>query len=328
MGLTSKPKAKGLFCIDSALSIQKEKPTDRIIALAGNPNVGKSTVFNELTGLNQHTGNWPGKTVSTAKGNHQFNGLTYVIVDLPGTYSLIAHSAEEEVARDFICFGNADGVVVVCDATCIERNLNLVLQTIEITQNVIVCVNLMDEAKRKKISVDINQLEINLGVPVVSTSARSGKGLKELMHNVSSIHIPKENLTPITVRYIRPIENAIAIVEPVIADKLNNKLNSRWVALKLIDSDTTLKNSLSTFLGFDITVDNDVRVAVEKAHALLESNNIEQENIKDKVVSCLVLTAQGVCEEVVTCEHCKINTRDRKLDKILTSKWTGIPIMI
>ncbi len=328
MSVSSKFKSKGLFSMDSSLSILKENPSDRIIALAGNPNVGKSTVFNELTGMNQHTGNWPGKTVSTAQGNHHFDGLNYIIVDLPGTYSLIAHSAEEEVARDFICFGNADGVVVVCDATCIERNLNLVLQTIEITQNVIVCVNLMDEAKRKKITVNINQLEKNLGVPVVSTSARSGKGLKELMQNVSSIHIPKEKLTPITVKYIKPIEDAIEIVEPAILDKLNGKLSSRWVALKLIDSDDTLKKSLSDFLGFDISLDDDVMVAVEKAHVLLKENNIDLENIKDKIVSCLILTAQGVCEEVVTCEHCKINTHDRKLDKILTSKWTGIPIMI
>ncbi|MEG0693672.1 MAG: ferrous iron transport protein B, partial [Oscillospiraceae bacterium] len=326
MGLTS--KSTGKFSIDNGLTITRENPSDKVIALAGNPNVGKSTVFNELTGLNQHTGNWPGKTVTNAQGKHHYTGLDYTIIDLPGTYSLMAHSTEEEVARDFICFGNADCVVVVCDATCIERNLNLVLQTIEITKNVVVCVNLMDEAKRKKVFVNITQLEENLGVPVVSTSARSGKGLKELMQQVSQICICQRNLAPIEVRYIKPIEEAISIVEPVISKKIGDKLNPRWVSLKLIDSDDTLKKSLFTYLNFDISQDIEVVEAVKKAHTLLKDNNIEQEHIKDKVVSCLVLTAQGVSEGVVACEHCKINTRDRKLDKILTSKWTGIPIML
>lgn len=148
-----------------------------LVALAGNPNVGKSTVFNELTGMNQHTGNWPGKTVANAQGRHTYRGRGYILVDIPGTYSLMAHSAEEEVARDFICFGGADGVVVVCDATCLERNLNLVLQTIEITPNVVVCINLMDEAAKKKIQIDLPALEEKLGVPVVGASAAAARAL-------------------------------------------------------------------------------------------------------------------------------------------------------
>ena len=143
MGLTAESTGRG--AIDSNLLIDRGS---KVIALAGNPNVGKSTVFNELTGLNQHTGNWPGKTVTNAQGKYIHNGTEYVLVDLPGTYSLMAHSTEEEVARDFICFGNPDAVIVVCDATCLERNLNLVLQTIEITDKVVVCVNLLDEAKK------------------------------------------------------------------------------------------------------------------------------------------------------------------------------------
>ena len=142
MGLTS--GSTGVRAIDRGLVIKKQSANDFVVALAGNPNVGKSTVFNGLTGLNQHTGNWPGKTVTNAQGLCTYGDNNYVLVDIPGTYSLMAHSAEEEVARDFICFGSPDAVVVVCDATCLERNLNLVLQTIDITDRVVVCVNLMD----------------------------------------------------------------------------------------------------------------------------------------------------------------------------------------
>ena len=149
MGLTN--SSLGTNAVDNGLIIKKQSPDDKVVALAGNPNVGKSTVFNALTGLNQHTGNWPGKTVTNAQGFCSTEKCSYVMVDIPGTYSLMAHSAEEEVARNFICFGQPDAVVVVCDATCLERNLNLVLQTLEISSNVIVCVNLMDEAKRKNI---------------------------------------------------------------------------------------------------------------------------------------------------------------------------------
>ena len=127
-----------------------ETPQDRVIALAGNPNVGKSTVFNGLTRMNQHTGNWPGKTVANAQGRCEHGGRGFVMVDIPGSYSLMAHSAEEEVARDFICFGDPDAVVVVCDATCLERNLNLVLQTIEITPHTVVCVNLMMKPEKRR----------------------------------------------------------------------------------------------------------------------------------------------------------------------------------
>ena len=153
MGLTR--TSTGKHSIDTNTPALKSDPGDIVIALAGNPNVGKSTVFNALTGMNQHTGNWTGKTVATACGSFRKNGKNHILVDLPGTYSLFTHSVEEEVARDFILSENADACIVVCDATCLERNLNLVLQIIEITPRTVVCINLMDEAKRKKISVDI-----------------------------------------------------------------------------------------------------------------------------------------------------------------------------
>ena len=155
MGLSK--DSTGIKAASTELVIKKVNETDHVIALAGNPNVGKSTVFNELTGLHQHTGNWPGKTVTNAQGYCTYRNRGYVLVDLPGCYSLMAHSAEEEVARDFICFGGADAAVVVCDATCLERNLNLVLQTMEITRNTVVCVNLLDEAKKKRIKVDLEK---------------------------------------------------------------------------------------------------------------------------------------------------------------------------
>lgn len=149
MGLTFDSTGGSAACSARELSIQKEEPGDLIIALAGNPNVGKSTIFNALTGMHQHTGNWPGKTVSNACGRCEYHDQGYLFVDLPGTYSIMAHSPEEVVARDFICFGKSDAAVVVCDATCLERNLNLVLQVLEITPKTILCLNLMDEAKEE-----------------------------------------------------------------------------------------------------------------------------------------------------------------------------------
>ena len=152
----------------------------KIIAVAGNPNVGKSTVFNSLTNLHQHTGNWPGKTVTNAEGFFSTESYSYKVVDIPGTYSLLAHSADEEAARDFICFGGADAVLIVCDATCLERNMNLALQTMEITDKVILCINLLDEAEKKGIHISLDILSESLGVPVVGMIAREGKGLDSL----------------------------------------------------------------------------------------------------------------------------------------------------
>lgn len=325
MGLTA--DSTGIKAVDSGLIIQKE-PGDKVIALAGNPNVGKSTVFNELTGLKQHTGNWPGKTVTNAQGRYVHNGSGFVLVDIPGTYSLMAHSAEEEVARDFICFGEPDAVAVVCDATCLERNMNLVLQTIEITPNVVVCVNLMDEAKKKNIRIDFKQLEQNLGVPVVGTSARSRKGLDVLMNRVSQLTAYHHITNPIHIRYNTPIEAAIAVVEPVIKQQLNGRLNSRWVALKLIDYDETLSNTLAEYLGFHLLDDPLVVQSIQQARELLAEQGLVEDKLRDSIVSCIVLTAESVCGDAVFFENSNYNARDRRLDRIFTSKWTGIPVML
>ena len=249
MGLTS--SSTGIYAIDSVIEIKKHEDTDKVIALAGNPNVGKSTVFNSLTGMNQHTGNWPGKTVTTAQGYCQSKNNSYIFVDIPGTYSLMANSAEEEVAINFICFSNPDATVVVCDATCIERNLNLVLQTMEISKNVIVCVNLMDEAKRKNIKIDLAELSKRLGVPVVGTSAHKKKNLDVLLKTIDcSIEKPSSS-SPLKVKYIKPIEDAISIIEPVLKEKVNDKIDSRWLSLRLLDYDETIISDVSAYLKWN-----------------------------------------------------------------------------
>ena len=193
MGLTS--TSTGAGAADTALVLRRERPDDRIVALAGNPNVGKSTVFNALTGLRQHTGNWPGKTVTSAQGRCERGGRGYVLVDLPGTYSLMAHSAEEEVARDFLCFGGADGAVVVCDATCLERNLNLVLQTLELQPRTVVCVNLLDEAERKGLGTPATRAAIIEKLVSGGFVERKGKNLIPTKAGVNLVTVLPELLT-------------------------------------------------------------------------------------------------------------------------------------
>jgi len=184
MGLTH--SSTKINSLKDMFNIEK-KESETMIALAGNPNTGKSTVFNYLTGLKQHTGNWPGKTVATARGSFKYNDNDFILVDLPGTYSFFALSQEEIVARDFICFGNPDAVVVVCDATCLERNLNLLFQVMELTDKVVLCINLVDEARKKGMIVDKDFLEDELGIPIVLTAARNGEGMNELLSNINAI---------------------------------------------------------------------------------------------------------------------------------------------
>ncbi|WP_313524093.1 ferrous iron transporter B [Anaerotignum sp.] len=326
MGLTN--SSIGIRAIDSGLEIKKQTPNDKVIALAGNPNVGKSTVFNGLTGMNQHTGNWPGKTVTNAQGFCSTKNNSYVLVDIPGTYSLMAHSAEEEVARNFICFGNPDAVVVVCDATCLERNLNLVLQTIEISSNVIVCINLMDEAKRKHIKIDLDTISKRLGVPVVGAVARKKKSLSALMDVVDKVTDGGIQPTPLSVRYQKEIEEAIATLEPVVGKKAKGKLNSRWLSIKLLDQDESLTKEINAYLGSDFLNDTELTEALDEAKAILAHHEINPDQFKDKIVSSIVTEAEKVCRGTVTHEKEGYNASDRKIDKILTSKLTGYPIML
>ena len=206
----------------NTISSKTNEKIEKTVAIAGNPNVGKSTVFNALTGLRQHTGNWPGKTVACATGNYTYKNTNFNLVDIPGTYSLLSNSAEEEIARDFICFGKPDAVIVVLDATCIERNLNLALQILELTEKVIVCVNLIDEANRKKIYIDLDELSLQLGVPVIATNARSKKGLKELMECVRKVCFNETKLYKINTDYGKDLESSISKIK-LNLDKLKNE---------------------------------------------------------------------------------------------------------
>lgn len=214
---------------------------DYVIALAGNPNTGKSTVFNALTGLRQHTGNWPGKTVSRAEGGFDYGDHRYKIVDLPGTYSLLATSLDEEIARNFILFGQPDVTVVVVDATRLERNLNLVLQVLEITDRVVVCLNLMDEARRNGIQVDERRLARDLGVPVVPTAARSREGLDLLVQTISEVATGKTVCRPKRFENEpHELKQAIQILVEQLIELYPELPNARWVALRLLDGDERL----------------------------------------------------------------------------------------
>lgn len=217
---------------------------DHVVALAGNPNTGKSTVFNALTGLRQHTGNWPGKTVSRAEGGYEFNGLRYKLVDLPGTYSLLSTSQDEEIARDFILFGRPDCTVVVTDATCLERNLNLVLQVLAISDRVVVCVNLIDEARRKGIAVDIRSLSRDLGVPVVATAARNSEGLAMLTSTVADLIAGRIATSPRLVHGDGACQRAVDELLPLIERAAPGLPNARWVAMRLLDGDHRVRQAL------------------------------------------------------------------------------------
>lgn len=218
---------------------------DYVVALAGNPNTGKSTVFNALTGLRQHTGNWPGKTVTRAEGGFVYGGHRYKLVDLPGTYSLLSTSLDEEIARDFILFGQPDVTVVVVDATRLERNLNLVLQVLEITDRAVVCLNLMDEARRHKLQVDERRLARDLGVPVVPTAARYGQGLPELLQAIDEVASGQTVFRPHRLKNEPPaLKQAVAQLVERIEAVFPGLPNARWVALRLLDGDERIAEAI------------------------------------------------------------------------------------
>ena len=300
------------------------RPNERVIALAGNPNVGKSTLFNALTGLQQHTGNWPGKTVMGAEGRYTSSGGDYLVIDLPGAYSLMATSVEEEVARDLLCFGGADLTVVVVDATCLERNLNLVLQTLEITDRTVICVNLLDEARRKGIEVDLDSLSDRLGVPVVGTSASTGDGLdrlKQIIDEECNCPIPHR---AIQIDYGPVIERAIQILSDTLTG--DYPLSTRWLALRLLEGNPQLLQTLREHLGEEWDTHPETRHALEEASRLLTLSGVGGERLRDKIVSQVVASAEQLASQVTSHPTMGID-RDRRIDRVLLSKRFGIPIM-
>ncbi|MCB0196943.1 MAG: 50S ribosome-binding GTPase [Anaerolineae bacterium] len=230
---------------------------DYVVALAGNPNTGKSTIFNALTGLRQHTGNWPGKTVTRAEGGFEFGSHRYKIVDLPGTYSLLSTSLDEEVARNFILFGQPDVTIIVADATRLERNLNLVLQVLEITDRAVLALNLMDEARRHGITVDERSLARDLGVPVIPTAARSRQGVPELLQAVHDVATGAFVCQPHRIKNEPPaLKSAIKALVEQLETAFPGLPNARWVALRLLDGDQRIIEAVKRGELGDLTRDD------------------------------------------------------------------------
>lgn len=313
---------------------EKLKNSNLTIALAGNPNVGKSTVFNALTGMRQHTGNWAGKTVANASGTFTHKNIDFTLVDIPGTYSLMASSPDEEAAREFICFGQPDCIIVVLDATCLERNLNLAIQILEVNKKAVICVNLLDEATKKGIQIDLDELSLYLGVPVVGTAARSGEGLDELKDAVFDVATGKRKVFGTKIKYNSNLEKAITKLENIIEDsklfddKTFSYLSKRFLALRLIDCDKKLDNSIKEYFNFSLIEHKTINKAFTEIHNELENIGMKQDDIRDIIVEGIVAKAQEIYAHCTClCDKC-YSRRDRKLDKILTSKLTGIPIML
>jgi ferrous iron transport protein B len=302
-------------------------PADYVVALSGNPNTGKSTVFNALTGLKQHVGNWPGKTVTRAEGALEFGGTRIKLVDLPGTYSLLSASTDEEIARNFVLFGRPDCVVVVVDATALERNLNLVFQVTRITDRAVVCLNLIDEARRKGIDVDHRALARELGVPVVPTSARGGEGLGDLVRTVTEVASRRLVGRPRSLREPPQVEGALDRLTPLVHRAAPGAANARWIAERLLDGDHRIEEALRRGELTDGSAPPGA-VATLFTEADRERRHLGGE-FRDRLVQAMYRDAEAITQRVVRSHGGGRRADfDAVVDRIVTSRLWGLPIML
>lgn len=311
------------------IQISEPKSHQKLIALAGNPNVGKSTLFNNLTGMKQHTGNWPGKTVENALGTCRSKHHTYIFADLPGTYSLMAHSPEEEAARDFLLSQKADAAVIVCDASCLERNLNLVLQTIELMPKALVCVNLMDEAAKHHIQIDLSALSHALGVPVIGTAARDKQGLDNLLDTLDSLMQPKAaSPSAKPVPYPPVLEAALTILDAPLREQSGQLFPIRWLALRLLEHKLNPTLPLPEQIPSGLPAVPSVGQALEEAVQILKAANIQGDSLSDLITTSLFHHAHSICQSVIQEKQPEKRLKEEKWDTLLTSKRTGYPLML